>query len=61
VGIVTAGAFSVRAVPMMGLVFMALGAVALYVSSLPGDLFLALGFGLVQLIFGGWIARRHGG
>jgi hypothetical protein len=61
VGIVTAGAFSVRAVPMMGLVFMSLGAVALYATALPGDLFLALGFGLVQLFFGGWIARRHGG
>lgn len=61
VGIVTAGAFSVRAVPMMGLVFMSLGTLALYVTTLPGDLFLALGFGLVQIIFGGWIARRHGG
>jgi hypothetical protein len=61
VGIVTAGAFSVRAVPLMGLVFMALGIVALFVRALPGDLALALGFGLVQVAFGTWIVRRHGG
>ncbi len=61
VGIVTAGAFSVRAVPLMGLLFMALGSVALYAPSIPGDLLLALGFGVVQIGFGTWIARRHGG
>lgn len=61
VGIVTAGAFSVRAVPLMGLVLMALGSVALYARALPGDLALALGFGVVQIGFGIWIARRHGG
>ncbi len=61
VGIVTAGAFSVRAVPLMGLVLMALGSVALYTRSVSGDLALALGFGAVQVAFGTWIARRHGG
>lgn len=61
VGIVTAGAFSVRPVPLMGLVFMALGAVALFWRALPGDLALALGFGGLQIGFGLWIARRHGG
>lgn len=61
VGIVTAGAFSVRAVPLMGLVFMALGALTLYASAIPGDLALAIGFGIVQIGFGVWIARRHGG
>lgn len=61
VGIVTAGAFSVRAVPLMGLVFMALGSVALYAPAIPGDVVLALGFGAVQIAFGIWIARRHGG
>src|SRR6478736_8968681 len=61
VGVVTAGAFSVGAVPAKGNGFMALGALALLVPSLPGDLLLALGFGGLQIAFGVVIARRHGG
>lgn len=61
VGVVTAGAFSVRPVPLMGLVLMALGALALFLPSIPAEFFLALGFGLAQIGFGVWIARRHGG
>lgn len=61
VGVLTAGAFSVRAVPLMGGAFMMLGAIALLVPGVPGDLFLALGFGVLQMVCGTWIARRHGG
>lgn len=61
VGITTAGAFSVRAVPLMGLGFIALGVTALFVPALDGDLMMALGFGVLQLGFGVVIARRHGG
>jgi hypothetical protein len=59
--IVTGGAFSVRIVPIMGLCLMLLGAGALFVPLPTGDLFMALGFGFVQIGFGIWIARRHGG
>ncbi len=61
VGIATAGMFSVRAVPLMGLAFMGLGTLALAAPSLNANLMLALGFGVVQMGFGWWIARRHGG
>ena len=59
--IVTAGSFSVRVVPIMGLCLMLLGAAALFVPRHMGDLFMAFGFGFVQIGFGMWIARRYGG
>ncbi len=59
--IVTGGAFSVRAVPIMGLCLMALGAAALFAPAHWGNLFMAAGFGAVQIAFGVWIALRHGG
>lgn len=59
--IVTGGAFSVRAVPIMGLCLMALGAGALFSPASWGNLFMAAGFGLVQIAFGFWIALRYGG
>jgi len=59
--IVTGGAFSVRAVPIMGLCLMAVGAAALFAPASWGNLFMAAGFGLVQIAFGFWIALRYGG
>jgi hypothetical protein len=59
--IVTGGAFSVRAVPIMGLCLMVLGAAALFAPAHWGNLFMAAGFGIVQMGFGFWIALRHGG
>jgi hypothetical protein len=59
--IVTGGAFSVRVVPIMGLCLMALGAAALFAPASWGNLFMAAGFGLVQIAFGFWIAVRYGG
>ncbi|HSS48007.1 MAG TPA: hypothetical protein VLX28_03575 [Thermoanaerobaculia bacterium] len=59
--VVTGGAFSVRTVPVMGLAFMALGAMALVAPPAWGDALLAAGFGGLHLAFGAWIAWRHGG
>lgn len=59
-GVVTGGAFSVRAVPIMGLVIICVGAVTLFWPAM-GDIGMATGFGVVQVGFGAYIARRHGG
>jgi hypothetical protein len=59
--IVTGGAFSVRVVPVMGLCLMAVGSVALFAPAAWGDVFMAAGFGVLQMGFGFWIARHHGG
>ena len=59
--IVTGGAFSVRVVPVMGFCLMSLGAAALVAPAAWGDALMAVGFGALQIGFGIWIARHHGG
>ena len=60
-GTITGGAYSVRAIPLMGVGFMALGAVALLVPLAWGNVLLGLGFGGLHIAFGLIIARNYGG
>jgi len=59
--VVTGGAFAVRIVPVMGVGFMLLGAIALAAPPSWGTAFLAAGFGGLQIVFGIRIAKRYGG
>jgi hypothetical protein len=60
-GVTSGGALSVRIIPVMGVSFLALGALALFAPPGWGDLFMACGFGALLIAFGVVIARRYGG
>jgi hypothetical protein len=60
-GLLTGGASSVASLSLLGLSFMLLGVVALVTPLSWGNVWLAVGFGALQLGFGVYIARKHGG
>ena len=60
-GVVAAGAYSVRIVPVMGLSFMVLGMFALLAPVGWGNALMAFGFGGFHIFYGILIAWRYGG
>jgi len=60
-GVLAGGVFSVAAVRLLGVSFMALGVAALATPPAWGNVWLGIGFGGLQIAFGLYIARRHGG
>jgi hypothetical protein len=61
VAVMSCGTYSVKVVPLMGAGFIALGTAALLAPWSWALALLAAGFGGLQIVFGGVIARRYGG
>jgi len=60
-GVLSAGAYSIRLVPILGALLMLCGGAALLVPAAAAHWLMAVGFGGLQVGFGWVIARRHGG
>jgi hypothetical protein len=61
VAVMSCGTYSVKVVPLMGVGFFVLGTVALFLPWNWALWCMAAGFGVLQIVFGGVIARRYGG
>lgn len=59
--VVCGGMSSVKAVSIMGWIFMLLGTAAFFVPAMYSDWLMALSFGLLHIIFGVIIAKKYGG
>jgi hypothetical protein len=60
-GVLTGGMFSVPVVRAMGICFMTTGFAAILTPREWANVWLAIGFGGLHIIFGAYIARNHGG
>jgi hypothetical protein len=61
IAVISGGAFSVNIVPLMGMSFMVLGTAALFSPQGWSNIYMGVGFGGLQIVFGAVIARRYGG
>jgi hypothetical protein len=59
--VVSGGSYSVKIVPIMGWVFILLGAAAFALPAGYGNIYMGATFGVVHIIFGAVIAKRYGG
>jgi hypothetical protein len=59
--VVSAGTYSVRSVPVMGAAFMVVGTVTLFAPVAWSTALMIIAFGALHIVFGVWIAWRHGG
>ena len=59
-GVTAGGTFSIRAVRWMGMALLVLGAFAFLVPE-QSIVFLGLGFGVLHILFGLYVVRKHGG
>ena len=60
-GVLAGSSSSVPVLAWLGALFMVLGVVSLFTPTAWRDLWLAAGFGALQIGFGAYIARNHGG
>ena len=60
-GVLAGSSSSVPVLAWLAVLFMVLGVVSLFTSPALRDLWLAAGFGALQIGFGAYIARNHGG
>ena len=60
-GVLAGSSSSVPVLAWLGALFMVLGGISLFTPSGWRDLWLAAGFGILQIAFGAYIARNHGG
>jgi hypothetical protein len=59
--VIAGGVYSIPPVPILGAAMLFVGMSSLLFPAIPGDVVLALGFGVLHIIGGVIIARRHGG
>ncbi|MBC7797651.1 MAG: hypothetical protein H7Z37_12330 [Pyrinomonadaceae bacterium] len=59
--VMTGGMFSVKPIPIMGAMILSLGVISAISPPEYGNILMALGFGVLQIIFGVIIGRKFGG